>query len=51
MTDKQPEQSQADKFRELARELETDDDEKAFEEKVRALAKASPKPKDDNDAA
>lgn len=34
---------QVDKFKELARELDTDDDEKAFEEKVRAVVKA-PKP-------
>ena len=32
--------SQADKFRDLARELGTDDDEKAFEEKVRQVVKA-----------
>jgi len=43
MTDKQPEQSQADKFRSLARELSTDDDEKTFEEKVRAVVKAPQK--------
>ena len=41
MTDKP--KPQADKFRELARELEAEDDEKAFEQKVRALAGASPK--------
>ncbi|UQV18254.1 hypothetical protein MU852_16215 [Brevundimonas albigilva] len=35
--------TQADKFRELARELECDEDEAAFEEKVRRVATA-PKP-------
>lgn len=34
---------QADKFREIARELECDEDEDAFEEKVRKVATA-PKP-------
>lgn len=34
---------QADKFRDLARELECDEDEAAFEEKVRKVATA-PKP-------
>ena len=34
---------QPDKFRDLARELECDEDEAAFEEKVRRVAKA-PKP-------
>jgi hypothetical protein len=39
---------QADKFRDLARELGTDDDEKAFEEKVRRLAlKPAEGPKND----
>ncbi len=31
---------QPDKFRDLARDLECDEDEKAFEEKVRKVAKA-----------
>ncbi len=35
-----PAPSQADKFRDLARQLECDEDEKAFEEKVRRVAKA-----------
>ena len=30
---------QADKFKDLARELECDEDEKAFEEKLRQVAK------------
>ncbi|WP_306257254.1 hypothetical protein [Pararhizobium sp. IMCC21322] len=37
--------SQADKFREAARELETDNDEKRFDETLKKLAKQ--KPKDD----
>lgn len=35
--------TQADKFRNMARELEADEDEAAFEEKVRRVATA-PKP-------
>ena len=35
----QKEKSQADKFREAARELETDDDEKRFDERLKKLAK------------
>ena len=38
-----------DKFRDLARELRCDEDEAAFEEKVRKVAKAPP-PKDDKPA-
>lgn len=46
-------QSQGDKFRELARELECDQDEAAFEEQVRRVARSNPnappgvKPDDD----
>lgn len=36
---KNGEKSQADKFREAARELETDDDEKRFDERLKKLAK------------
>lgn len=36
--------SQAEKFHDLAVELECDDDEAAFAEKVKQLAKAKPKP-------
>jgi hypothetical protein len=42
MTD-DPKSSQSDKFRNLARELECDEDEAAFDEKVRKVATA-PKP-------
>jgi len=41
MTDTPP-KPQTDKFRDLARELETDDDEARFEEMVRTVAKAPP---------
>lgn len=37
------EKTQADKFRDMARELEADEDEAAFEDKVRKVATA-PKP-------
>ena len=40
---------QADKFRDLARELECDEDEKAFEEKVRKVAEAPPPKKPDEE--
>jgi hypothetical protein len=43
MTDPKP---QADKFRDLARELECDEDEAAFDENVRKVATA-PKPVND----
>ena len=36
---------QIDKFRELARELETDHDEAAFDERLKKLATAKPAPK------
>jgi len=34
--------SQLDKFKEAARELETDDDEKRFDERVKKLVKQKP---------
>lgn len=34
--------SQLDKFKEAARELECDDDEERFKERLKALAKATP---------
>jgi hypothetical protein len=37
---------QIDKFKEAARELETDDSEEAFDAKLKKIAKAPP-PKDD----
>ena len=38
----QPDKPQVDKFRNLARELETDDDEARFDERLKKLARASP---------
>ena len=35
--------SQANRFREAAKEIETDDDEKCFDEKLQKLTKAPPK--------
>jgi hypothetical protein len=46
MTDKRP---QADKFKEAARQIGVDEDEKHWEERLRRVAKAkpsSPNPKD-----
>jgi len=42
MSDPKPDKSQIDKFREAARELETDDSEEAFDAKLKKVAKASP---------
>lgn len=36
------EKTQADKFKELARELEADEDESRWDERLRKLAKAKP---------
>lgn len=41
--------SQADKFRDLARELECDEDEKTFEETVKRVAKKESPPSPSND--
>lgn len=43
MTSSAPPKPQADKFRDMARELEADEDEAAFEDKVRRVVTA-PKP-------
>lgn len=40
-------QSQVERFKEAARELETDDSEEAFDRTLKRVAKA-PKPKDGN---
>jgi hypothetical protein len=37
-----PPKSQLDRFKEAARQLETDDDEKRFDEKLKRLAKQKP---------
>ena len=45
MTDRKPEavqQSQSDKFKDAARELECDDDERRFRERVGKLVKHKP---------
>jgi hypothetical protein len=42
MCESPPPKSQIDKFRDLARELETDDDEAAFDERLKKLAAAKP---------
>ena len=39
-------QSQADKFREAAKEVETNDDEKQFDENLKKLAKSKPSKQD-----
>ena len=44
MTDSKAESSQSDKFRDMARELECDEDEAAFEEKVRKVATTAQSP-------
>jgi len=38
MPENKPDQSQVDKFRQLARELEADEDEERFEDQVRRIA-------------
>jgi hypothetical protein len=47
MSDNSAPRTQAEKFADLARELECDDDEAAFEERLRKLATTKPEPKDD----
>ncbi|WP_206456262.1 hypothetical protein [Aurantimonas marina] len=42
MTGKRQEKPQIDKFREAARELETDDDEARFDATLKRIAKAPP---------
>ena len=49
MTQPDHDKGQADKFRDMARELECDEDEAAFEDKVRKVATA-PKPEPDTPA-
>ena len=41
MNTNKSEKSQPDKFREAAKELETDDDEKRFDERLKEIAKRS----------
>ncbi|WP_306047162.1 hypothetical protein [Nioella sp. MMSF_3534] len=42
------EKSQLDKFKEAARQLETNDDEERFDEKLKRLAKQKPDEKQDD---
>lgn len=42
----QPTKSQLDKFKEAARELETDDDPDRFKDRLGKIARAKPKPVD-----
>jgi hypothetical protein len=42
------EKSQLDKFKEAARQLETDDDEKRFEKRLKKVVKQKPKPDSDD---
>jgi len=44
MNAEKPAKSQSDKFKEAARQLETDDDEERFDEKLKGLAKNMPRP-------
>jgi hypothetical protein len=48
VTKDQDPRSQADKFRDLARELEVDEDEQRFEETVKRIAPKPAEPKQDN---
>lgn len=48
MSDQKDSKSQQEKFKEIARELECDEDEAAFEGKLKRLSKH--KPKKDKDA-
>ena len=45
MPNEPPPRSQVEKFRDLARELETDDDETRFDERLKRLATAPREPK------
>jgi hypothetical protein len=43
-------QKQLEKFKQAARDLETDDDEKRFDEKLEKIARQKPKPKGDKES-
>ena len=47
MTTPSRDKSQADKFRELARELETDESKERFDERLRKIAKSAPPKRED----
>ena len=40
--------TQLDKFKDLAKEVEADDDDKRFEERLRGIVKPKPAPKSDD---
>ena len=42
-----PDRSQADKFKDLAREVEADEDERRWDERLKKVAKGKPEKKDD----
>ncbi len=42
-------ESQSEKFRRLAREVEADEDERAFKDKLGKIARPKPSEKDDKD--
>ena len=42
MTDSTPDKSQSDKFKDLARKLEADEDEAHWDERLKKVAKAKP---------
>jgi hypothetical protein len=46
MSGKTRDATQLDKFKEAARQLETDDDEERFEERLKKLVKKKPKDED-----
>lgn len=50
MTKPESPQTQADKFKRLARELECDEDESAFDQKLERVAKPPPQPKRSDEA-
>jgi hypothetical protein len=49
MNSKTKPKSQSEKFKEAARQVEADDDEAAFDHKLRKIAKNSQSPRNDND--
>lgn len=49
MTQLKDKKSQAEKFREAAKELETDNDEKRFDENLRRIAESNEPKKDSKD--
>jgi hypothetical protein len=50
MTEKSKPKSQADKFKDAAREVDADDEEKRFDEKLKKVAKSRPAEEKENSA-